>query len=667
MRQLRQYCREQFGEPLSRSSDAEVLHLIERQIEHGRLVCVEERKAAPVAFVSPGVTPSEPPEEPSEPTPPPAPPPAPAPPEQATTWYALRVVDEIGESIGGLDIVFSIGGREKHRITGGDGLARLDGVIERQASAHLADIEAARETLRPRWEQIRQGTPPDGPGVTVTPLHHPPVVPLLPENIHTLALTPSVVLARLLGLFFDTSKCFLLPCATVGLRGICKIYDEHPDAALLCVGHTDAAGSPSYNDPLSLERADAVAAYLTDDVEAWYAWYGYDKPSEKRWGHQEDALMLAALPDVGTCPADEEPLLWFQRTRGLEADGICGPMTRHALIRDYMAIDGTSLPQGISITTHGCGENFAAMPGEDDQPLNRRVELFFFDGDLLPTPPGKNSPPGSEIYPEWVRRALRTYTFLPGDTLGTYELRLTDEFGVPFEGLPVAFEVPGGPQVAITDADGWARVVAPSGGGTARVDAPGTLAPVLASRLDPSRETLALPKGDHVHYRVATRVAEPVAVVNGEPELIVIITRTDLAYPVLSTPWQDLELADQAGPWRLEPGSWTRLRLLGDGSGQEVGVVKPLEQEKKSTDWLRTLVDSVHTALFDGDFESVWEMLEKIPLVVPAPDKPPPDTTAEEADFAKVWAELTAEGVTPGPATVTYPEEPEDEPDQEDE
>jgi len=282
MQQLRSYCQEHFGGLLRRSSDAEVLQLIERQIECGLLVCVEEIKAASPAVGSFGVIPPARPEEPPKTASSSSQAPPPSPDKPATTWYGLRVVDEIGESIEGIEIVFSIGGGEEHRFTDCEGLARLDAAVERKASAHLADIEAAREILRPRWEQIRQGDSPHSPGVTVTPLRHAPTVPLLPGKLHTLAFTPSVVLARLLGLFFDTSKCFLLPSATVGLRGICKIYEEHPDAALLCVGHTDAAGSPGYNDPLSLERADSVAAYLTDDVEAWYSWYGDDKPFEKR-------------------------------------------------------------------------------------------------------------------------------------------------------------------------------------------------------------------------------------------------------------------------------------------------------------------------------------------------------------------------------------------------
>jgi hypothetical protein len=99
----------------------------------------------------------------------------------------------------------------------------------------------------------------------------------------------------------------------------------------------------------------------------------------------------------------------YQETRGLSVDGIIGPDTRRQLVTDYMALDGTALPDDIEATTHGGGENFPADATPDGAPdqANRRVELFFFDGTLgiQPPPPGKNSPAGSKQYPEWVARA----------------------------------------------------------------------------------------------------------------------------------------------------------------------------------------------------------------------------------------------------------------------
>ncbi len=82
---------------------------------------------------------------------------------------------------------------------------------------------------------------------------------------------------------------------------------------------------------------------------------------------------------------------------------------RRELVGAYMSIDGTSLPADVPVTTVGCGESFP-VEGESDQGL-RRVELYFFDRKLgvQPAPPGAVCVPSSPEYPEWVRRAQRTY------------------------------------------------------------------------------------------------------------------------------------------------------------------------------------------------------------------------------------------------------------------
>lgn len=88
----------------------------------------------------------------------------------------------------------------------------------------------------------------------------------------TLSIEPYVIRGRLFGGFFDTSKSFVLPSRLDGVRGLVELQDKHPNTLLLVVGHTDTAGKPSYNDPLSLERAAAMAAHLKGTVDDWYAW-----------------------------------------------------------------------------------------------------------------------------------------------------------------------------------------------------------------------------------------------------------------------------------------------------------------------------------------------------------------------------------------------------------
>ena len=129
---------------------------------------------------------------------------------------------------------------------------------------------------------------------------------------------------------------------------------------------------------------------------------------------------------------------WFQETRGLSVDNIAGPQTRRQLITEYMAHDKTTLPAGIKMVTHGCGENFPldeageidtdAPDGESDA-KDRRVEIFVFDeSGIKPKPKGKNSRKGSQEYPEWRKRTTRTYDFrgkdiIVGTSQVTYLLR----------------------------------------------------------------------------------------------------------------------------------------------------------------------------------------------------------------------------------------------------
>ncbi len=140
-------------------------------------------------------------------------------------------------------------------------------------------------------------------------------------------------------------------------------------------------------------------------------------------------MMLLSMPDFRTKPAGEDAVRWFQRTRGLTVDGKAGPKTRRVLITEYMSLDGTSLKEErveIQATAHGCGEHFPlddtgealdAAPEDDKRdPIDRRVELFFFDPEfgIVPKPPGQNSKAGSAEYPAWRKSVIETREIAPG-------------------------------------------------------------------------------------------------------------------------------------------------------------------------------------------------------------------------------------------------------------
>lgn len=257
---------------------------------------------------------------------------------------------------------------------------------------------------------------------------------------HNLVVLPHVVKVALLGAYFDTNKNFILPKGVKRLTAIGDVYTRYPTAKLLIVGHTDTVGTSEYNDTLSVERAESMAAYLQDKVDVWLQRYESSVSESKRWGAREDEAMVrhvrARTPEEGasatakpksdgdatpsTKPSGETPtatplesmIREFQSANGLKVDGIAGPQTRTELIKQYMAEDGTTLPNTIEVTVHGCGEHFpldatgalaTEAPDETEDAFDRRVELFFFNGKdgIQPPPQGKNSQKGSKEYPEW--------------------------------------------------------------------------------------------------------------------------------------------------------------------------------------------------------------------------------------------------------------------------
>jgi peptidoglycan hydrolase-like protein with peptidoglycan-binding domain len=278
-----------------------------------------------------------------------------------------------------------------------------------------------------------------------------------------------------------------------GIRKLRKAYDEVPQAQVLITGHTDTQGGEAYNTTLSLERADSISAFLRDDAAAWLAWYGADRPNEKRWGAREDQSMLTALPE-GKTPYLEGPatgvrdartteaVRQFQSDEGLKADGVAGPETRRRLIERYMALEETSLPAGATVVTHGCGESFPEVDTGDGvaEQKNRRVEVFLFSGEITPPPAGKTSSKGSTEYPQWRKQVGETVDLDEAGEDGVpLHVQLHDDTyrpcaGVAFRVLPESGDEVGG----VTDAEGWAFVIVPGDGSKpVRIEYPSSSAP----------------------------------------------------------------------------------------------------------------------------------------------------------------------------------------------
>jgi outer membrane protein OmpA-like peptidoglycan-associated protein len=391
--------------------------------------------------------------------------------------FEVRVVDDVGDPVEGIELEFLVAGQSTKVTSDGDGLARHDEPGPSTAGVRLADLEATREVMEPRWAEDHEGeTPAASDEVVHVPVRKAWQGATLERGVRrTLVLLPSLVCVRLLGMHFDTSKAFLLPGALRGMKRLREIYDDHPDARVVACGHTDTSGSKDYNLQLSLERAEAIIAYLTDDVDAWNAWFGADKPAEKRWGTLEIQHMLMAVP------SPEEPYYTggadgvagsgtrggverLQADHGLPVSGTVDEATRKALITDYMSKDGTTLPEGVEALTHGCGELFPAVATGDSVALqaNRRVDVFFFDGAIHPPWPGPLASEGEPEYPAWRDRALQTHELdadatETADTTSQILVHLRSNSGcVPLADRPYRIDVDGTVHEGVTDGDGLA-------------------------------------------------------------------------------------------------------------------------------------------------------------------------------------------------------------------
>ena len=190
-------------------------------------------------------------------------------------------------------------------------------------------------------------------------------------------LPPQLVRTRLTGILFEVDKAFLLPSAIPGMRRLKQVYDSFQTLRVLVNGHASRTGNPGHNLVLSEERARSVAAYLKDDVEAWMPFYEASLHESKRWGAHEDGLMLATVGATSVTA--------FQQAKGLKPDGVAGPITRRALVEEYLKQPGTSLPATATVVTHGCGEfhpDVATAAGVEEE-KNRRVEVYFFEGEVV--------------------------------------------------------------------------------------------------------------------------------------------------------------------------------------------------------------------------------------------------------------------------------------------
>lgn len=419
--------------------------------------------------------------------------------------FDLVCVDDVGKPLPGVSVVLTENGVD-HELTSDDnGVVLFPMDAPAVASVEVTDLDALRDQLRGRWDSPRDGKrvqPNDTTDVSLLVDEDPLGVVIDTETPFCLSIQPYVFLARTVGVFFDTNKTFVLPSALPGMRQLRAIYDDNDPSTLLIVGHTDTVGDPKTNDPLSLDRARSVAAFLRDEPQSWLDQYQTSVPEGRRWGTHEDTLMASALPDFA--PINETPVKWFERTRF--PDGAPDKTTlRQKLVGEYMGLDGANVAEAgrdIDIVTHGCGENFpldasgekvderAANEHEDAQ--DRRVELFFFDKKLGVQPKvadGSNSAKGSKQYPEWRARAQQLELVkAAGEPKNRHisVILLSNSACVPLANQKVTLSVVGEPAFdGTTDADGFFQSgPVPAGDHLLEIDGTATMVPATPFEIE---------------------------------------------------------------------------------------------------------------------------------------------------------------------------------------
>lgn len=373
--------------------------------------------------------------------------PSPPPPEPVhedkITWFEVGVTDAWGEPVGDIALQLSWQGNKKKAKTDGDGNLRIDDVPGSPGlpgTASFANGKAVRASVRERYGDKAQpaGLPPVENPRKILLRDEMNDTAVRSETKVTLVLWKPLTRVRLFGMHFDTSKCFLRETAMRGIRSVVDVYKAIPSGKLLIVGHTDTAGEKDYNIDLSVERAASVRAFLTDDVAAWEAWFDAGKPNEKRWGQKEVRYMIAALPCEQTVSGFQQ---WSNGARGtsLAVDGDAGPKTRKALIEAYMALDGTTLPDGIGVEIHGCGELFPLSDSGDafgkdatTAAEDRRVEIFCFDDEIHPPVPGEKATEGEPEYAQWKTQVTDNIDLGagPGEDVGKIWMEIFDKTGL---------------------------------------------------------------------------------------------------------------------------------------------------------------------------------------------------------------------------------------------
>ncbi|MGZ3454694.1 MAG: OmpA family protein, partial [Polyangiales bacterium] len=175
------------------------------------------------------------------------------------TWFEVKVVDVFGDPVSGAEVTFTQGSLKEKAKTNGNGVARWRDVEGSSfATAKLSNPKELKESLKEVWgkKEAKEGLE----GEKLSVLDDDLSTSLESEKPAVIVLYKPLARVRLIGMHFDTNKCFLRETAMNCIQHLVDVYDKYPNGKLLVVGHTDTTADDAYNLDLSVERAEAIKA-----------------------------------------------------------------------------------------------------------------------------------------------------------------------------------------------------------------------------------------------------------------------------------------------------------------------------------------------------------------------------------------------------------------------
>lgn len=321
--------------------------------------------------------------------------------------FEILILDDVGGPIEGIEMLFEAATGVQTGTTNAAGSARIDNAIG-PVKASIANVEQARQVMKPRFKAAREPKPFDDQNAVVRPLSERfDPIPLKANVPLPVLITPSIECHEIPGANFEFGRSYVRATAIEQLADIAQALRDTTDVRAMIFGHTDLSGSEALNKELSERRAKAIHALLTHDSKAWEQLFSGTADGanwQEKWDLEETQNMLNALSctDDSGAPLTEngkrdaptkQAIRRFQRggfpdrpaeQRPLAENDFLGVDGRRALFLAYakrisrqpIAPDRFA-PIGDA-PFMGCGEFNPLSLSARDEP-SRRVNVFLFD------------------------------------------------------------------------------------------------------------------------------------------------------------------------------------------------------------------------------------------------------------------------------------------------